>query len=139
VRQIVVGVDGSPVSVRALEFAAGLVRDLRESELLVVFARHVWLAQPDDAAEDMFDDVLDDTERSILAQVADSIGEDGPPWRYETAVGRPDDVLRHVVEREHAHLLVVGHHNASPFTELVLGSVSSRLAQHVKVPLVLVP
>ena len=58
-RTVVVGVDGSDESVRALRFAARLTEDLSGAELVVVFARYVpafWL--PHHVAEDEFGDLL---------------------------------------------------------------------------------
>ena len=137
-RTILVGVDGSPSSLRALQFAADLAIDLG-AELVVVFARHVYLAMPEHSAEDMFSDVLDRAEHAILEAIAGELGGRDLRWRYETQVGPPADVLCEIAERTGASFLVVGRHGGSSLRELVLGSVSNRLAHRSDRPVLLVP
>ena len=65
-RTIVVGVDGSDASIRALRFAAGLVGDLAEAKMIVAHARHLpGLWGPEHVAEKEFSDVLDRTEQRV--------------------------------------------------------------------------
>jgi nucleotide-binding universal stress UspA family protein len=68
---ILVGVDGSSPSLRALGVAADLAADLHDTELVVAFAHYVPLAMPPDVAENMYADVLDEAEQKLRASVAD--------------------------------------------------------------------
>ena len=131
-RTIVVGVDGSAPSLRALELAVGLARDLG-AELVVVFARHVYLAMPPHGAED----VLDRATHEISSQVEDSLQGHDLAWRLETHDGHPADVLCDVASRTGASFVVAGRSGWSTFRDMVLGSVSNRLA-HCDLPVLLV-
>ena len=81
-RTIVVGVDGSAPSLHALELAAELACDLG-AELVVVFARHVYLAMPVHVAEEMYGDLLDRAAREIRSQVEASLQSHDLDWRLE--------------------------------------------------------
>jgi len=45
-RTLIVAVDGSPASLRALRVAAGLTRELGETELVAAYVRHAFMALP---------------------------------------------------------------------------------------------
>jgi nucleotide-binding universal stress UspA family protein len=136
VRTIVVGVDGSAPSLRSLELAADLARDLG-AELVVVFARHVYLAMPVHVAEEIYGDVLDRAAREISSQVEVSLQGHDLDWRFETHEGHPADVLCDVASRTGASLIVAGRSGWSTLRDMVLGSVSNRLA-HCDLPVLLV-
>ena len=89
-RPIVVGVDGSEPSIRALLFAASLARDLPDAELVVVHVRYVgYLMAPHDVAEDEFSDLLDEDERYVRAVVSRELVKGVRTWRkYFSAPSR---------------------------------------------------
>ena len=129
--------DGSAPSLRALEVAVDLARDLG-AELVVVFARHVYLAMPPvHVAEEMYGDVLDRAADQISSQVEASLQGHDLAWRLETHEGHPADVLCDVASRTGASFVVAGRSGWSTFRDMVLGSVSNRLA-HCDLPVLLV-
>ena len=135
-RTIVVGVDGSAPSFRALEVAAGIASDLG-AELIVVFVRHVYLAMPAHVAEEMYEDVLDRAAREISSRVESSLEDHALEWRFETYEGHPAQVLVEVASRAGASFIVAGRSGWSTFRDMLLGSVSNRLA-HCDLPVLLV-
>lgn len=137
-RTIVVGVDGSPPSLNALRFAAELAGDLHHAELVVVFARHIYLAMPPHVAEDMYRDVLDQAARSVEVAVEAELGDRELRWTLESHEGYPANVLCDVAARTEASFVVIGRSGWSTFHELFLGSVSNCLAHRSDVPVLLV-
>jgi nucleotide-binding universal stress UspA family protein len=138
-QMIVVGVDGSPPSLRALSFAADLAADCDDAELVVVFACFAYLAMPDGAAEAMFSEALDRGERSASDAAAQLLGARGLRWQFVTREGEPSQVLREVADEVHATVVVVGRRGWSTMLELVLGSVANRLVHRSRVPILVVP
>jgi nucleotide-binding universal stress UspA family protein len=149
--RVLVGVDGSPGSARALRWAAGEAR-LRGAELHVV---HVWrlplYAVPDPGG--LVVSSLGDLDREVEAtlerrarEVLDGVvaelgretgGELGVALRSELRRGDP---ARELVEAAAgADLLVVGSRGLGGFEGLLLGSVSQKVLQHAPCPAAVVP
>ena len=137
-RTIVVGIDGSTSSTNALRFAADLAAELDDPELVVVFARHIYLAMPEHVAEDLFSDVLGQLEQSILVAAQSELVERELRWKFEVHDGAPAEVLARVAERVDASFIVIGRSGWSTFHEVLLGSVSNRLAHRCDRPVLLV-
>ncbi len=137
--RIVVGIDGSENSRRALDWALDEARR-RQAELDVV---HVWFRYPptmpyvppsvDDsqtleaAAVALLDRVVDEADQHDLPTPIVPILVDGSAAHMlvETAKG--------------ADLLVVGSRGRGGFAGLLLGSVSQQVVQHAPCPVVVVP
>jgi nucleotide-binding universal stress UspA family protein len=136
---IVVGVDGSKGSVRALQFALEEAR-VRGADVKAVSAWHVpltayesgWVPVAIDLTEfeGIAKGVLDKTLEE--AHAAES-GVNVTPILRE---GQAADVL--VAEAREADLLVVGSRGLGGFKGLLLGSVSQQCAQHAACPVVIV-
>jgi nucleotide-binding universal stress UspA family protein len=139
---IVVGIDGSEGSARALEWAAAEAR-LRGAPLMLV---HAWLPPASlyggmgwtgSSGEvvgdfrDLAEKELDDVCRKHVAaldglEVERSLVEDVPAFALlQAAIG--------------ADLLVVGTRGHGGFAGLLLGSVSQQCAHHAPCPVVIVP
>ena len=136
---IVVGIDGSNESKRALHWALNEAR-LREAKVVAV---HSWTyqftsgpgylpgADPEVRAsiEREAEKVIDDA----LAEV----GTVGVEVERRAPEGAPSAVL--VEASEGADLLVVGSRGRGGFSGLLLGSVSQQCAHHAPCPVVIVP
>lgn len=139
---IVVGVDGSEGSTRALRFALEEAR-ARDAHLRVVSAWHVppmlygsgWgmVAVPPDKSE------FEDTARTALEKCLDTVGAEANGVSVTRVVreGQAADVL--CEEATGADLLVVGSRGLGGFSGLLLGSVSQQCAHHTRCPVVIVP
>lgn len=138
-RTIVVGVDGSEQSIRALLFAASLVEDLPDAELIVAHARYVgYMIAPPHVTDDEFSDVLDEDEQYVRATVTRVLKDRALRWSIERREGEPSRVLRDIARDVDASLLVIGRQGRSNIEELLLGSVSNRLVHRSEVPVLLV-
>lgn len=124
--EIVVGVDGSSGSRRALEWA------LQEAQLRQVGVRLVYgigarpSAYPEEAME-------------MLSQALDDAGGAPPGVSVERSAmfGSAAELL--LEQAAEAELLVVGTRGRGGFVGLVLGSVSQQVVQHGPCPVVVVP
>jgi nucleotide-binding universal stress UspA family protein len=140
---IVVGVDGSPGSARALSWAVTQARRLA-TPLRVV---HAWWLAPEYAAypavsarddvaraEELRQGGLEIVER-MLAEVADDVH--GVDLEREVVNEHPVQAL--VDRSKDAELVVVGTRGFGGFRTMLLGSVSNQLVQHAHCPVVVIP
>ena len=136
---IVVGVDGSAESKRALHWALDEAR-LREVRVVVV---HSWtyqfLAGPGylPAADP---EALGSIEREAEQVIDDALAEfatGGLEIERKAVEGQPSATL--VEAAEGADLLVLGSRGRGGFSGLLLGSVSQQCAHHAPCPVVIVP
>ena len=144
---VVVGVDGSAASERALAWAVEEAA-LRGSTLAVVHSYEVpvvhpmWgMPLPDEPLRDRLRQAAEKLAADMLSKVlasrpaaaghvrTTSLAVEGPPAGalIEDAVGRSAD------------LLVVGSHGAGALSRLMLGSVSNKVLHHAPCPVVVIP
>jgi nucleotide-binding universal stress UspA family protein len=138
---VVVGVDGSPQSLRALRWAAEEARRW-EAPLTLVWAWEPSLvhelasaAGPGDEAgvERAARGAADGLDR-VVADAAATL--DGLAVERRVVRGRPVSVL--LQESEDAAMLVVGARGQGGFEKLLLGSVSEQCVHHATGPVVVV-
>jgi nucleotide-binding universal stress UspA family protein len=138
--RVVVGVDGSPSSAAAMNWAARYARAMGAT-LRVVLAWHypaaagqapVGVAPPSVTAEveQSRNDIVDKT----IAAAFD--GRPEVPIERKIAYGHPAQVL--IDESADADLLVVGNRGYGGFTGMVLGSVSTHCVTHAHCPVTVV-
>jgi nucleotide-binding universal stress UspA family protein len=141
-RPVVAGVDGSPSSVAAAEYAAGLA-ERRQAPLRLVHAyqhvRYSWdmtdMPWPDEASDAQ---VRAEVERELQA-LAGRLRREHPHvvsvdvrQVHATAAG----VL--IGQSDGAQVTVVGSRGTGGFSELLLGSVSWQVASHARGPVIVV-
>ena len=136
---IVVGVDGSELSLDAVEFAFEQAQ-ARQVPLTAVMAWHDPVSTgPDDPLPQVYDmDLLEQETGALLAESIAGQREKFPdvPVRQKLVRGRPDDVL--VAAGRTAELLVVGSRGRGAFGGLLLGSTSRALVHHASCPVAVV-
>jgi nucleotide-binding universal stress UspA family protein len=137
---IVVGIDGSDASLKALSFAIEEAR-VRGAQVKAVQAWHVpsvvyevgWTAAPVDLAE--FPKLAKATLAATLEKAA--VAESGVEVSAVICEGHPADIL--CEQAKGADLLVVGSRGLGGFRGLLLGSVSQQCANHAPCPVVIIP
>jgi nucleotide-binding universal stress UspA family protein len=137
--RILVGVDGSENGQAALDFASDEAR-LRGASLRVICAWELptegWgeIPPPEEAVERVRQNAED-----IVHAAARRARENTPGLEVEPVAveGRPANaILDHAAD---ADMIVVGSRGHTGFTGLLVGSVSQRVVQHARVPVVVVP
>jgi len=136
-RRIVVGIDGSDESRRALLWAVHL-GEVEDADVEAVMVRHlpmaggyqwVYLAAGIDPLESMRKTLGDTVIRTVGAPAASEI-------TLRAVEGSPAAVL--VSRSEHAAFLVVGSRGHGGFANLLLGSVGTKCVEHAVCPVLIV-
>ena len=140
--KIVVGVDGSEASKRAVEWCASHAAAIG-SEVVVVHAIDLpvyfgpsfgYVSVPA-MTEAKREELRDLATRDWCKPLTDA----GVPHRIVLAEGVPALVILTTARAEAAQLMVTGRRGRGGFAELVLGSTSHALTHHIDRPLVIVP
>ena len=138
---IVVGVDGSGHSQRALEWAMKEAA-VRETPLTVMTVHQLIKGYFGGNVVFPGDPALAEKARQLVqAEVDETLGKLGSQ-RPETVTVRAlsgSAVEELVNAGKDADLLVVGSRGAGGFTQMLLGSVSSLVVQHATCPVVIIP
>ena len=137
--RIVVGVDGSETSKRALAWSVDEARR-RHAQVIAV---HVWMPPyvgaelvPAAAYETAEYERLGSQTLDSAIDGVDTSGLDAPVERLVVS-GAPAGAL--LAAAEGADLLVVGARGAGGFKGLLLGSISHYVANHARCPVVVIP
>ena len=139
---IVVGVDGSPHSRKALEWALA-EGALRKAPLTVVAVAPISAsifglsAQHYPADEKSQQHVQEVTQKLVGEVLASWATESAPQVTVHAVAGIPADEL--VRASVGADLLVVGARGTGGFGRLMMGSVSTQVSHHAVCPVVVVP
>lgn len=131
-RNIVVGVDGSPHANRALDWATDLALHSGAALVLVNAAT----IEPEG-----FDTVTAKLNSSevVLEEAAARVKRQGV---HAETVSVPADArlaVEQVAEQRNADLVIVGTRGLGTLGKMILGSVASYLAQHVQRPVIVIP
>lgn len=134
--RIVVGVDGSPLSMNALEFAIEEAR-LRHGHLHVTYAYPV-MERPvtGSTGKDYYDEVEADARAFMEGIVSHAPSTEGLEVEWLAVPGNPAEVL--IEESSGAALLVVGSRGVGGFMGLMMGSVSTQCVHHSHCPVLVV-
>jgi nucleotide-binding universal stress UspA family protein len=138
---IVVGIDGSTGSHKALEWAAREAA-ARHAPLTVLtvhpIADNYWTGSPVIPASRPQQDELRQAAQDAAAKVTSELGDRQPASVTIQAVNGiiAEELLR--ASRD-AELLVVGSRGGGGFTALRLGSVSAQVTEHTPCPVVVIP
>ena len=137
---IVVGTDGSDNGRAAIAWAAAEA-GRRGDSLRIVYAWHfpytAMAPSPIGTAAPPFELMEDAAREALEGFLADVTLPEGLAVEKVIREGSASKVL--LAEAEGADLLVVGARGHGGFTGLLLGSVASQVANHVRVPLAIVP
>lgn len=140
---LVVGYDGSPPAVRALDAAVRLLHG-RDGRIDVVYIAHATTAEmmSADAIVEM-GEIFDEMGRELRAQAAEQLSGREERWRFERGQGPIAEELVAAAAKvpgatpEDTVVIVVG--SSSQAVHRMVGSVAVTLARHASVPLIIVP
>ena len=137
---IIVGVDGSGYSDRALDWAAREAA-LRQVPLTVLTVCQVAVGYSGSAIYLPADEAPTERARGLAQERTDKVidGLDTAPPRVtvRSVAGIPAQELLNAAKD--ADMVVVGSRGAGGFTRLLLGAVSTQVAHHAQCPVVVIP
>lgn len=139
--KIVVGVDGSEHSLRAVAWCAKYAGRLG-AEVIAVHAIElpVYPRSMDFPPMPLYSPADREKLRAVLVeQWCEPLERAKVPFRSVLSDGHATNLIRHTADAEDADLLVVGCRGLGGFTDLVLGSTSHQLSHPLVRPLVVVP
>jgi nucleotide-binding universal stress UspA family protein len=140
---LVVGYDGSPPAVRALDAAVRLLNG-RDGRIDVTYIAHLTPAETmsADAVGEMRE-IFDEMARDLREQAAEQLRGREERWRFERRQGPIHEELVAAAAKvpdagpDDSVVVVVG--SSSQAMHRMVGSVAVGLARHATVPLVIVP
>jgi nucleotide-binding universal stress UspA family protein len=140
---LVVGFDGSPPALRALDAAVRLLA-VRPGRIRVVWVAHLSSAASLSAdATAIVESDFDEVARELGAVAAERLGDQAVEWDFEWRQGLIAPELIAVAEAiqaaqpDHVVAIVVG--SSSSARHRMVGSVAVSLARHSPVPVMIVP
>jgi len=137
---IIVGVDGSGHSERALDWAAREAA-LRQVPLTVLTVHQVAVSYTGNPIRLSADEAPTEHARGLAQELTDKVlaglSTTPPQVTVRSVAGIPSQELLDAAED--ADLLVVGSRGAGGFTQLLLGSVSAQVTHHAPCPVVILP
>jgi nucleotide-binding universal stress UspA family protein len=141
IRKILVGLDGSAGSARAMEWAIAIARPLHAE----IIAAHVFQLVPSVPAVyglapiPFSDDWRQELRRQFENEWCAPLKRAGVPYQMVFQMGSPAETLISVAKQSQSDLIVTGTRGLGGFKELMLGSVSHQLVLHATVPVVVIP
>jgi nucleotide-binding universal stress UspA family protein len=139
-KRIVVGVDGSPSSQAALQWAADQAdRTGADVDAVIAWEYPALAAGFGFAATAMItNSQYREYAEKVVADAVSRVTEPGSGVRFSTRVGEGNAAQVLLDASAEAELLVVGSRGHGTFAGAVLGSVSTRVAHHAPCPVVVV-
>ncbi|ARU60258.1 universal stress protein [Tumebacillus avium] len=137
-QQILLATDGSEHSLRATERAIELARHLPSAQVEVVYVidaaktRHEVLQSHSD------DDLLADLRSSRLYETETKIKAAGLSYSIKVLHGEPGPSIVHHANQKEADLVIIGSRGRNALQEMVLGSVSHKVAKRANCPVMIV-
>jgi len=131
---IVVGVDGSPSSLAAVDWAVTEAR-LRNGKIRLVSA---WYYPPlaSEVGEGVIDDSFKNYAEQTLAEALGMVADQGIPVSGTVVENSP--AIAMLDAARDANLVIVGSRGCGGFASLLLGSVSSQVVHHAHCPVLVV-
>jgi nucleotide-binding universal stress UspA family protein len=140
---IMVGIDGSDGSNRALDYAITTSRESSQEILLVAViphSPHAFLSVREmEGNEKWRKEQTAHAENDVLAPAKARVAAANLTSRTQVAFGNPAEAISKIAKENSVSRVVVGRRGQSQFKALVFGSVSGSLAQISPVPVVVVP
>ena len=135
--KILIAVDGSELAMHAVEYAIKFVAESKQVPQLLllnvqwnVAAGNVKLFINQDTINDYYrEQGMDALQKARTALEAAKL-----PYQYHISVGRPAEAIVQYANEQSVDQIVIGANGQESFTNMLLGSVTSKVAQLAKVP-----
>jgi len=139
--KILIPVDGSANSLRAVEYAIGLAAALRETPTFLLLNVQ-WNVATGNVKLFINQDTINDYYREqgnvALQKARELLDAANLAYQYHISVGTPAQAVVQYAEEQLVNLIVMGRQGESRLQSLLLGSVGGKVAQLASMPIVLV-
>lgn len=138
--KILLAVDGSAISTRAVRFAARLMQNLAKPAALVLFHADPPLMR--DAAAKLgraaVQEYQEGNVKFALKGARAALARAKVPYTVNWVAGNPAEAIVEHARRGRFDLIVMGSHGRGSFKEMLLGSVASKVIAHGRTPVTVV-
>lgn len=134
---ILLAVDGSEHSVRATNEAIKMARLNEESKIEVIFVADFSKVK-DDILHAEGKEALEVARRKKLSAVEDKLEEANVSYYVTILKGDPGPVIVDHANKQNVDLTIIGSRGLNSLQEMVLGSVSHKIAKRVQSPVMIV-
>lgn len=142
VRRILLAVDGSEHSRKAIEQVLSLSRESRDPSALEIHLANVQPGLPGDVAGFVSKDTVKgfhhEHAETALKAAREMLQQAGLAFKEHEAVGHAGPVIAEMANREGCSLIVMGTRGLGAHTAALVGSVAQSTLEHAKVPVLLV-
>lgn len=136
-RSILLAVDGSENSIRAGKQAAKLAALIKEAEVTLLYVSDF----NEDSNEEVHDGgsmEFDLARKKKIQPVRETLERENVYYKTEVMHGRPAPVIIEMANDGDFDLVVIGSRGLNPISEMVLGSVSHKVVNQVRCPVLVV-
>lgn len=138
-RNILVAVDGSENSDRALDMAVKLAKG-KNSRLVILHVAQSSMGTRTMVSAQMNDTLLE-IGRTVINTYKEKLEKNGKNLRKIKTLLKQGDAAQRIIETtqaEHCDLIVIGRRGVGTFKQLLLGSVSQKVSSHTSCPVLIV-
>ena len=139
--KIMVPIDGSKCSWKALDYAINIAKAFNSKLILVHVVQQPILPFTDNVGGTFIDRVIEgltEQGREILRRASDIVKEQGLDYEVILEIGQPADTIVILTERFKVDLVVIGSKGISRVKRFLLGGTSDAVVHHVKCPVLIV-
>lgn len=136
-KKILIAADGSDHSLRAAKKAAELAKLTEDSEITVVYVIDGQTSK-EDVLHNQDRLVVEEKRRLRLQPVTSMLNVEGLRFMLENLHGEPGPAIVDYANKNQFDVVVLGSRGLNGLQEMVLGSVSHKVAKRVKAPVMIV-
>ncbi|MCS0790569.1 universal stress protein [Cytobacillus firmus] len=136
-KKILIAADGSDHSIRAAAKAIQLAEQNPDSEITVVYAVDGQTSK-EDILHHFDKSIVDQVRKKRLEPIENLLKEKGISYEIEILQGEPGPAIVEFSNKMDFDVAVVGSRGLNTLQEMVLGSVSHKIAKRVKAPVLIV-
>jgi nucleotide-binding universal stress UspA family protein len=136
-KRILLASDGSDHSVRAAKKAAELAKLNADSEITVVYVIDGQTSK-EDVLHNPDRTVVEEKRKMRLQPVTSLLNSENLNFKLEKLLGEPGPAIVDYANKNQFDVVVVGSRGLNGLQEMVLGSVSHKVAKRVKAPVMIV-
>jgi nucleotide-binding universal stress UspA family protein len=136
-KRILLASDGSGHSVRAAKKAAELAKLNADSEITVVYVIDGQTSK-EDVLHNPDRTVVEEKRKMRLQPVTSLLNSENLNFKLEKLLGEPGPAIVDFANKNEFDVVVVGSRGLNGLQEMVLGSVSHKVAKRVKAPVMIV-
>ncbi|MEF2145433.1 MAG: universal stress protein [Desulfovibrionaceae bacterium] len=138
VKKILLPVDDSEYSTRAAQMAAKMAKNFGAEVIVLSCYRIFKLPQMDDQTLGRAMDELVAARVDIIERQTAPLRELGVPYETEIQGGRPSDLVPRFAQSQGVDMVIMGSKGRGDLEGLIMGSVTHKVMQSVKCPVLVV-